>query len=129
MTSDRSAVVIGDLSLITKDIRDGKSLVGALITDTLLSGQIKQSVVNIKMVSDKVAIISGDLSVLTQQARSGEGTVGTLMMDTTFVGNLNQSVLNLKSGTANFNDNMEALKHSWLLRGYFRKQEKKQAPK
>lgn len=128
LTSERSAIVVGDLHLITQDIRDGKGPVGALITDTALTGQIRQSVVNIQMVSDKMAVITGDLSLLTAQVKSGEGTVGTLLMDTTFVGNLNQSVISLKSGTAAFNDDMQALKQSWLLRGYFRKQEKAKAP-
>ena len=124
VTSDRSAIVIGDLGDIAKDIKNGKGPIGALITDTAMTGQIKQSVVSIKIISDKMAIVTGDMAVLTQQVRSGQGTVGTLMMDTTFVGNLNQSVLNLKSGTAKFDENMVALKGSFLLRGYFRKQAK-----
>jgi phospholipid/cholesterol/gamma-HCH transport system substrate-binding protein len=31
---------------------------------------------------------------------------------------------NVQKGTAAFSENMEALKHNFLLRGYFRKQEK-----
>ncbi|HET6990649.1 MAG TPA: hypothetical protein VFJ43_04960, partial [Bacteroidia bacterium] len=89
---------------------------------TAMTGQIKQSVVSIKMLSDKMAIVTGDISQLTAQVKSGQGTIGTLMMDTTFVGNLNQSVLNLKSGTKKFDENMDALKSSFLLRRYFRKQ-------
>jgi phospholipid/cholesterol/gamma-HCH transport system substrate-binding protein len=33
----------------------------------------------------------------------------------------------VEQGTAGFNQNMEALKHTFMLRGYFRKQEKKKA--
>jgi phospholipid/cholesterol/gamma-HCH transport system substrate-binding protein len=32
---------------------------------------------------------------------------------------------NIEAGTAAFNQDMEALKHNFLIRGYFRKQEKK----
>ena len=117
-------MVAGDLSRITKDIRAGKGSIGALITDTTMYGQMQQSIVNIKLVSDRVAILSGDMSVLSGQIKSGEGTIGMLMMDTTFVGNLNASVLSLKAGTANFNEDMEALKHSFLLRKYYKKQAK-----
>jgi phospholipid/cholesterol/gamma-HCH transport system substrate-binding protein len=125
VTSEHSAIVVGDLGLIAKDIKDGKGPIGALITDTAMTGQIKQSVVNIQMISDKMALVTGDISALTTQVKSGQGTVGTLMMDTTFVSNLNQSVLNLKSGTQKFDENMDALKGSFLLKGYFKKQEKK----
>lgn len=125
LTSERSAIISGDLSVITKDIRNGNGPVGMLISDTSISGQIRQSVVNFKMVSDNMAVITGDLSVLTTQTKNGEGTIGTLTMDTTLPANLNQAVLSIKSGAESFDQNMEALKHSFLLKGYFRKQEKK----
>ena len=38
---------------------------------------------------------------------------------------LNSSLDNIQKGTDGFNQSMEALKHNFLLRGYFRKQEKK----
>ncbi|CAN5239224.1 hypothetical protein BH09BAC5_BH09BAC5_28020 [soil metagenome] len=128
ITSDHSAIITGDLSRITKNIQEGKGTIGALLTDTAMSGQLKQSIVNVQLMSDRVAVVSGDLSMLTNQVKSGEGTVGMLMMDTTFVGNLNQSMINLKSGTANFNEDMEALKSSFLLKHYFRKQAKTKVP-
>lgn len=124
VTGENSAVVVGDLRVIAKDIRNGKGTIGALITDTVLSGKVKQSIVNVQMVSDKMAVVTGDIGTITSQVKSGQGTLGTLVMDTTFVGNLNQSILNLKSGTAKFDENMDALKGSFLLRGYFRKKEK-----
>ena len=34
------------------------------------------------------------------------------------------SLDNIQKGTDGFNQNMEALKHNFLLRGYFKKQEK-----
>jgi hypothetical protein len=39
-------------------------------------------------------------------------------MDTTFVNNLNESMKNVRSGTKNFDEDMEALKHNILLRNY-----------
>jgi phospholipid/cholesterol/gamma-HCH transport system substrate-binding protein len=45
-------------------------------------------------------------------------------MDTTFVNNLNESMKNVRSGTKNFDEYMEALKHNILLRNYFKKKEK-----
>ncbi|HTL81411.1 MAG TPA: MlaD family protein [Bacteroidia bacterium] len=129
ITGANTALVTGDLSRISQNIRAGKGSIGALVADTTFYGQLHQSVVNIKLISDRMAIISGDMSDFTTQVKNGEGTVGMLMMDTTFVGNLNSSVVNLKAGTDNFNQNMEALKHSFLLRPYFRKQDKDKLPK
>lgn len=123
-TSERTAVVTGDLSHIVKDIKAGKGSVGALLVDTNFSKQLNQAVVNVNVVSDKMAMLSGDLSFISDKLKKGEGSVGTLLMDTSFVHDLNQSMKNIKAGSDGFNQNMEALKHSIFFRKYFKKKKK-----
>ncbi len=125
ITSSNTAQVSGDLSKIVLNIKEGKGTIGSLLMDTIIGQDIKQSVVNIKLTSSKTAAITGDLSKIIERVNKGEGAVGTLIMDTTFVNNLNQSMRNIKDGTSNFNQDMEALKHNFLLRRYFKKQKKK----
>jgi phospholipid/cholesterol/gamma-HCH transport system substrate-binding protein len=72
------------------------------------------------VLSDKVAIVSGNLGNITKS----EGVIGTLLMDTVFAHNLNQSMQNIKTGSQGLSDDMEGLKHSFLLRKYFKKQAK-----
>ncbi len=120
LTGTRSATVMGDLSAIIKHINEGKGTVGALLTDTSLENNIKQSVVNIHVLSDKMAIVSGDLSNINK----GKGAIGTLLMDTSFAHNLSKSMENIRTGSQGLSDDMEALKHSFLLRKYFKNQAK-----
>jgi phospholipid/cholesterol/gamma-HCH transport system substrate-binding protein len=124
VTSIRTATVTGDLSRIVQNIKSGKGAVGALITDTSFATALHQSVVNIKIISDTLAYISGDLREVSSKIKNGEGTIGAILMDTTFVHDLNESMKSIKSGAAGFDDNMEALKHNFLLRKYFRKKSK-----
>jgi phospholipid/cholesterol/gamma-HCH transport system substrate-binding protein len=125
VTGDRTAIITGDLSRIVKHVKEGKGTIGALLTDTAFSTQLHQSIVNIKLISDSLALVSGDLQYITSHVRSGKGAIGTVLMDTNFVNNLNKSMINIESGTKNFDQDMEALKHNILLRNYFKKQEKK----
>lgn len=124
LTGDRSAVITGDLSRIVASVKNGKGTLGALITDTAISHQIKQTIVKIQLVSDTLAYISGDLNYVSGKIRNGEGAVGTVLMDTTFAGNLNQSVLDIRKASRGFNETLDALKNSFLLRKYFRRQSK-----
>lgn len=124
ITGENTAVVTGDLSKIIQDIKAGKGAVGALLTDTSFSHKLNQTIVNIQAVSDSVAMISGNFKHISDKLKNGEGSIGTLLTDTTFVHDLNMSMANIKEGAGNFNENMEALKHSWPFKKYFRKQKK-----
>jgi phospholipid/cholesterol/gamma-HCH transport system substrate-binding protein len=121
ITSDRTAIITGDLSKIVNDVQSGKGTMGALLTDTSLSHKLKQTIVNIESVTDSFAIISGNFKNLSEKLKNGNGAVGTLISDTTFVHKLNSSMDNIKKGSENFNENMEALRHSWPFKKYFRK--------
>ncbi len=122
LAGNRTALLTGDLSSIIKDIKSGKGSIGSLLMDTSFSSKIDQTIVTVNAVSDKLAIITGDFQSISEKIKRGDGAIGTLLMDTSFVTNLNQSLYNIKDGTKGFNDNMEALKHSFPLKRYFKKQ-------
>lgn len=71
--------------------------------------------------TQNAALITDDLSAIMSSIRSGKGTVGRLFMDTTLAKDLNQTIKNLKGGTKGFEENMDAVQHSILLRGAFKK--------
>ncbi len=61
---------------------------------------------------------------LLYRFKEGEGAINYLSNDKEFVKELEETVKNINEGTDKFNQNMEALKHNFLTRGYFRKLEK-----
>lgn len=124
IASSSSAMLTGNLKSISDDIKNGKGSLGALITDTTLSGKINQVIVKLDRVSDTVAFITGDFSNIAKRLEQGQGSVGVLLKDTTFVHNLNTSINNINKGTIILNEDLEALRHSWPFRKYFRKKEK-----
>jgi phospholipid/cholesterol/gamma-HCH transport system substrate-binding protein len=123
-TSENARFLSDDLRNIIKDTRSGKGTIGAMFNDTTLAYNLNQALINIKITSDKAAQATSDLNELINKIEKGEGTLGRLVSDTTFVNNLNETVLSIQEGAKGFNDNMDALKHSFLLRGYFRKKER-----
>ena len=50
----------------------------------------------------------------------GKGTMGALVNDKKVYQELNEAAAQAKTGAAAFQENMQALKHNWFLRGFFK---------
>ncbi len=100
------------------------SVAGILLTDSVMGQKMKNTLQNLESSSKEIASMSHTLDSLLTGIAEGEGALNYLATDTTLVRNLDATVRNLEEGTARFNENMEAMKSSFLTRGYFKKQEK-----
>jgi phospholipid/cholesterol/gamma-HCH transport system substrate-binding protein len=76
--------------------------------------------------TQKIRSITQDISEITNKMNSSQSVVGTLLTDTNFANNLkslmrnaDQTTANLEQGSFSFSQNMEALKHNFLFKGYF----------
>ncbi len=69
-------------------------------------------------------VITEQLAEIMTKINSGTGTLGRLIQDSTIAENLTQTIVNLKKGSKSLDQNMEAAKHNFLLRGYFNRKEK-----
>jgi phospholipid/cholesterol/gamma-HCH transport system substrate-binding protein len=79
---------------------------------------------SIKVTAGNVEIITQQLAEVMIKINGGNGTLGKLIQDTTIAENLNQTIVNLKKSSKGLGENMEAAKHNFLFRGYFKKKQK-----
>ena len=84
---------------------------------------------SLQVTAGNAEVISYQLADIMTKINRGDGTLGRLIQDTTIAENLNQTIVNLKKGTKGLGENMEAAKHNFLFRGYFKKKEKAAAEK
>ena len=77
---------------------------------------------------ENTTLATEHLKSVSSKIDSGQGTVGALVNDKQLYNNLQQTTVTLHDtmlqaqiGVTNFQENMEALKHNFLLSGYFRK--------
>lgn len=120
--------MISDLHDIVTDVKNGKGSVGALLTDTAFAGNLNEAVVKIKQVGESADSLSKQLSStiagIQQDINKGKGPVNALLKDSVMAMRIGNSLDNIQKGTDGFNQTMEAIKHSFLFRGYFRRQER-----
>jgi len=117
--------VSNSLQNITSQIQNGNGALGEILNDTSLANNLTYTFDKLKETSDALNIASGKLSETIQHANSGKGALNMILTDTVFSATVQQSMLNIKSASKGLDENMEALKHNFLTRGYFRKQARK----
>lgn len=122
----KAAAISNEFQLILNDLRNGNGSLGMLLNDTVLVSNLNKSSHNLNLVSLQLHTVVSDLQ---KDINSGKGPVNSLLKDTLMVKKLNTSLDNIQIGTDGFNQSMEALKHSFLLRGYFKRREKEKAKK
>ncbi len=120
-TSTNANATLVELNKIVKDINFEKSAAGVLLSDTIAGGRIKNVIRNLETSSIEIEKMTQDLNTILDEAKEGDGTINYLSKDTVLV---NQFMRNIEQGSERFNENMEALKHNFLTRGYFRKLER-----
>lgn len=76
---------------------------------------------SLAVTAENAEIITQELAEIMTKINSGTGTLGRLIQDTTIARNLNQTIINLKKSSKGLDENMNAAKHNFLLRGYFNK--------
>jgi len=79
---------------------------------------------SLKVSAENAAIITANLADISARINNGKGTLGRLLKDTVLSTNLSATMKNLRKGSEGLNENMEAAKHNFLLRGYFKKKER-----
>lgn len=123
---DPSRTKDAPLSFLLRDTTFGKELhqLSAEI-DSLILQRTQPILTNMEEASEDIATTSASLRKLAEELNLEEGLAGTILKDSIAAEDLRQILSNLNEGTYRFNENMEAMKHNFLFRRYFKKQEKK----
>lgn len=116
------------LDEMIQSIQHGKGNVGMLLKDTMLTSNLKQASFEINRTIQNANQISTDLQTLVKKLDAdihhGKGIVPAVLNDSLVTVDLRKSMENIERGTYKFDQSMEALKHNFFFRGYFKKQEK-----
>jgi phospholipid/cholesterol/gamma-HCH transport system substrate-binding protein len=115
----------GDATSGLPPVNNGETIKGVdpIDSDKLLN--------NLSRITTNGDSITTGLAVIINKINNGNGLFGRMLSDERFAKKLegtiekaSETVGTIKKTAASVNDNMEAAKHSFLLKGYFRRKEK-----
>src|SRR5665647_2600359 len=120
-----SAGIIGDRILIISQgsydaplIKDGENIESKEPVET------EAIMESMQITADNAAIISSQLAEIMINMNSGKGTLGRLIQDSTIAENIDRTIINLRKSSKGLNENMNAAKENFLLKGYFNRRER-----
>jgi phospholipid/cholesterol/gamma-HCH transport system substrate-binding protein len=121
--------IVDDLGSVAEDIKKGNGSVGSVLKDTMYAQNLNDAILKIKLAGSKVDSLAIEINEVVMDIKydieNGKGPYKAILNDTAIVNKIHASLDNIQKGTDGFNQNMEALKHNFLLRGYFKKLERK----
>lgn len=117
--------LIGDrLLTITQGSADAPLATDGQHLESIEPVETNAILVSLQVTSANAEIITQQLAEIMVKINSGNGTLGRLLQDSTIAENFKQTMMNLKSSSKGLDENMEAAKHNFLLKGFFNKKEK-----
>ena len=108
---DNAGIITSQLAQFSSKMNNGNGVLTKLLSDEDFSNSIKGTLTNLQTSSKEFSQFTTNLNA------------GNLSEK------LDSTMSNLQAGSKGLSDNMDAVKHSFLLRGYFKKQKKAEAKK
>jgi phospholipid/cholesterol/gamma-HCH transport system substrate-binding protein len=123
LASANAQQLIASLSAFSAKLNNKGTLANDLVTDTVVFNSMKASVLQLQQVADTAAVF---VNSLKEDERNPNSPLGVLLHDEKTGAALKSTISNLDSSSKKLDEDLEALKHSLLLRKYFKNEAKKE---
>jgi len=140
LTSQQMSTLSIDLQNSMELVNQGEGLLGYLLKDTLFESKANRAIESLdNLIKDRTEPImkhleqsslnietsTDDLKNVIRDIELDNGLVGSLLKDTILSNSFKKTIINLNKGSELLNEDLEALRHNFLFRSYFRKLERK----
>ncbi|RCH56598.1 MCE family protein [Mucilaginibacter hurinus] len=98
-----------------------------LLTDTVTFNRIRGAVTQLQQAAANASTLTNNLNKASDKLNRTDNALGILLNDGKSATKVQSTINNLEESSVKLNDNLEALQHNFLLRGFFKKREKARA--
>ncbi|MBK8599959.1 MAG: MCE family protein [Flavobacterium sp.] len=123
ITSQGTSESVVKLNQLITNLNKKDNVVGVL-SDTVVANKIKSITINLEKSSREINKVVENLNATILNVKDGKGAINYLSNDPKLVKNIDSTMTNINQASSRLNENLEALKHNFFFKGYFKKQEK-----
>lgn len=114
------------LNQLAEGLNSGEGLAGVLLKDTLAANNLRATISSLEKASDSLNTVVEGLNLFAASVNNPDGLVYTVSNDTALANNVKAGMKNLEETTVLLNENLRAMRKSFLFKKYFKEQEKEQ---
>ncbi len=126
-TTEAASRSVDRINHILSSVDLNEGLAGVLLKDSLAAEKVTGIIENLDSSVTAIKIMTGNLQQFSKELETGDGVLNYVINDTTVVNHLDATLENAEEASKKLDQNMEALQHNILFRGYFRKLERRKA--
>ena len=126
-TTEAASVSVNRLNRILSSVNMEESIAGLILNDTAAATQVSGIIMDLTQSAEEIKMMTADLKNFSEELKTGEGALNYIINDTTVVNHLDATLQNAEEASKKLDENMKALQHNILFRGYFRKLERRKA--
>ena len=125
-TSKGTSESVANLNKLITDLNRKDNVIGTL-NDTVVANRMKKIIINLEKSSTEIDKVVTNLNATITNVKEGKGAINYLSNDPKLVKQIDSTITNINKASIKLNEDLEALKHNFLFRGYFKKQAKEKA--
>ena len=99
-------------------------LADKMLTDTAVFAKLKQSANQLQEATAKASTLTDNLNKASNKLNSNDNAIGVLLNDQPTANQLKNTLDQLNQSSVKLNDDLEAVQHNFLLKGFFKDREK-----
>lgn len=126
-TTESANRMATEMNTFTKTLNTKGGLADKLMTDTAVFAKLEQSVNELQKTAASASAMTDNLNKATAKFNQTDNAVGLLINDQKTADQVKGIMHNLETSSKKLDENLEALQHNFLLRGFFKKKAKEEA--
>lgn len=123
ITSKGTAESVSNLNYLIHSLNNKDNVIGVL-NDPKVANNLRIIVENLSQSTKEINKVVDNLNQTILNVKDGKGTLNYLANNPKLVKQIDSTMTNVNKASIRLNENLDALKHNFLFRGYFKKQEK-----